>query len=90
MGIIASVSKPFCAACDRLRLTADGQIRNCLFARDETDVRSTLRDPSLSAPQRRERVAALLGSSVLAKLPGHGINEPSFIQPERPMSAIGG
>jgi cyclic pyranopterin phosphate synthase len=90
VGIIASVSKPFCAACDRLRLTADGQIRNCLFARDETDVRSALRDPHLGEGERRARIAELLGASVAAKLPGHGINDPSFIQPERPMSAIGG
>ena len=90
VGIIASVSKPFCAACDRLRLTADGQIRNCLFARDETDVRATLRDSSLSEPERRARIARLFASSVFAKLPGHGINDPSFIQPDRPMSAIGG
>ena len=90
VGIIASVSKPFCAACDRLRLTADGQIRNCLFARDETDVRATLRDPALSEEQRRERLAGLFAASTLAKLPGHGIDDPSFIQPDRPMSAIGG
>ena len=90
VGIIASVSKPFCAACDRLRLTADGQIRNCLFAREETDVRATLRDPSLSEEERRARIAGLFAASVLAKLPGHGINDPSFIQPDRPMSAIGG
>ena len=90
VGIIASVSKPFCAACDRLRLTADGQIRNCLFARDETDVRATLRDESLTDAERRERIAGLFAASTLAKLPGHGINDPSFIQPDRPMSAIGG
>ncbi len=90
VGIIASVSKPFCASCDRLRLTADGQIRNCLFARDETDVRATLRNPQLSELERRASIASLFQSSVLAKLPGHGINDPSFIQPDRPMSAIGG
>ena len=90
VGIIASVSKPFCAACDRLRLTADGQIRNCLFAREETDVRATLRDASLSDAERRQRIAGLFASSTLAKLPGHGINDPSFVQPDRPMSAIGG
>lgn len=90
VGIIASVSKPFCAACDRLRLTADGQLRNCLFARDETDVRGTLRDPALDDGQRRERIAGLFAAATLAKLPGHGINDPSFIQPDRPMSAIGG
>jgi GTP 3',8-cyclase len=90
VGIIASVSEPFCAACDRLRLTADGQVRNCLFARDETDVRAALRDPSLDEDERRRRIAGLLAGSVRAKLPGHGINDPSFVQPDRPMSAIGG
>jgi cyclic pyranopterin phosphate synthase len=90
VGIIASVSAPFCAACDRLRLTADGQLRNCLFSHEETDVRATLRDPGIDEPERRARIARLLASSVLAKLPGHGINDPSFIRPARPMSAIGG
>lgn len=90
VGIIASVSDPFCSACDRLRLTADGQIRNCLFAREETDVRATLRDPALSEAERRAAIAALFAASTLAKLPGHGIDDPSFIQPDRPMSAIGG
>jgi GTP 3',8-cyclase len=90
VGIIASVSKPFCAACDRLRLTADGQVRNCLFAREETDVRAALRDATIGETERRERIAGLLAASVLAKLPGHGINDPTFIQPDRPMSAIGG
>jgi cyclic pyranopterin phosphate synthase len=90
VGIIASVSKPFCAACDRLRLTADGQVRNCLFARDETDLRAALRDPNISEAEVRDRIARLLGASVIAKLPGHGINDPGFLQPARPMSAIGG
>jgi cyclic pyranopterin phosphate synthase len=90
VGIIASVSKPFCAACDRLRLTADGQIRNCLFSQSETDVRATLRDTELTLEQKRTHIAALFDASVRAKLPGHGINDPSFIQPQRPMSAIGG
>ncbi len=90
VGIIASVSKPFCAACDRLRLTADGQLRNCLFTRDETDVRATLRDPGPSEAERRAAITRLLASSVSSKLPGHGINDPTFVQPDRPMSAIGG
>jgi len=90
VGIIASVSKPFCAACDRIRLTADGQVRNCLFSHEETDLRSTLRDVELPASERRERIGRLFQTSVTAKLPGHGINDPSFIQPDRPMSAIGG
>jgi len=90
VGIIASVSKPFCAACDRLRLTADGQLRNCLFARDELDLRAALRDESLSEEERRAEVERRLRLVVADKLPGHGINDPSFIQPARPMSAIGG
>lgn len=90
VGIIASVSKPFCAACDRLRLTADGQLRNCLFASDETDLRATLRNTALTVDERDEAIADLFQRSVRAKLPGHGINDPLFIQPARPMSAIGG
>ena len=90
VGIIASVSAPFCAACDRLRLTADGQVRNCLFAHDETDVRTTLRDSSLDRAQRRTRIADLLRGNVAAKRQGHGIGDPLFVQPVRPMSAIGG
>jgi len=85
VGVIASVTRPFCGTCDRVRLTADGQIRNCLFARSESDLRGPLRagadDAELAATWRR---------AVAAKLPGHGINDPSFLQPDRPMSAIGG
>jgi cyclic pyranopterin phosphate synthase len=83
--VIASVTRPFCGACDRVRLTADGQIRNCLFARSESDLRSLLRS---GAPD--EEIAARWRAAVSAKLPGHGINDPAFLQPERPMSAIGG
>lgn len=90
VGVIASVTRPFCGTCDRLRLTADGQLRNCLFARDETDLRAVLRDDSLTADEREAEVRRRLHASVLTKLPGHGINDPSFIQPPRPMSAIGG
>ena len=90
VGIIASVSKPFCEACDRLRLTADGQIRNCLFAREETDVRHVIRDASLTTEERRTRIARLFAQSTREKLRGHGVNDPLFIQPTRPMSAIGG
>ncbi|RKS68048.1 cyclic pyranopterin phosphate synthase [Motilibacter peucedani] len=85
VGIIASVTRPFCGACDRLRVTADGQVRNCLFARGETDLRGALRS---GAPD--EALADILRGSVAAKLPGHGIDEPGFLQPPRPMSAIGG
>ncbi len=85
VGVIGSVTRPFCGACDRVRLTADGQIRNCLFARDE----SNLRDPMRAGASDAE-LAALWRQAVAAKLPGHGINEPGFLQPARPMSAIGG
>ena len=90
VGIIASVTRPFCGTCDRVRLTADGQLRNCLFARDELDLRVVLRDEGLDEHQVREGIRERLHRSVLAKLPGHGIDDPSFIQPDRPMSAIGG
>ena len=89
VGIIASVTRPFCAACDRLRLTADGQFRNCLFARDETDVRAILRS-GLPQSEIDAGVQALIESVTKSKLPGHGINDPNFIKPDRPMSAIGG
>ena len=89
VGIIASVTRPFCAACDRLRLTADGQFRNCLFARDETDVRAVLRS-GLPQADIQKGVQAIIESVTKAKLPGHGINDPGFIKPDRPMSAIGG
>src|ERR1700730_15562153 len=85
VGVIASVTRPFCGNCDRVRLTADGQVRNCLFARTESDLRGPLRagasDAELAERWRR---------AVAVKLPGHGINDPSFLQPDRPMSAIGG
>lgn len=90
VGIIASVTRPFCGTCDRLRLTADGQLRNCLFARDELDLRAVLRDESLGAEAIESEVRRRLHANVQGKLPGHGINDPSFIQPPRPMSAIGG
>jgi GTP 3',8-cyclase len=85
VGVIASVTRPFCGACDRVRLTADGQVRNCLFAREESDLRSALRG---GAPD--EEIAARWRAAVAVKLPGHGINDPTFLQPDRPMSAIGG
>ena len=85
VGVIASVTRPFCGACDRVRLTADGQLRNCLFARSESDLRALLRSGASD-----DDIAARWRATVAAKLPGHGINDPSFLQPDRPMSAIGG
>jgi cyclic pyranopterin phosphate synthase len=85
VGIIASVTRPFCGSCDRVRLTADGQVRNCLFARDESDLRGRLR-----AGASDDDLARSWQRAVAGKLPGHGINDPGFLQPARPMSAIGG
>ncbi|MBO0813004.1 MAG: GTP 3',8-cyclase MoaA [Microlunatus sp.] len=85
VGIIAAVSQPFCGACDRVRLTSDGQLRNCLFARTEQDLRTPLRTGATDDQLADQWIAA-----VAAKLPGHGIDDPSFLQPDRPMSAIGG
>lgn len=85
VGIIASVTRPFCGACDRIRLTSDGQIRNCLFSQAETDVRAILRGGGSDAD-----IAHAMGVSIAAKLPGHGINNEDFVQPARGMSAIGG
>ena len=90
IGIIASISKPFCGACDRLRLTSDGQIRSCLFSRSESNIRDVLRDSTLDASARNEKIAAIIRATVLAKEPGHQINELTFVKPTRPMSAIGG
>jgi len=89
VGIIGSVSRPFCGACDRIRVTSDGQLRSCLFSMTETDLRSILRS-DMSAEAKNEALISKFHSTVKAKLPGHGINDPSFIQPTRPMSAIGG
>jgi cyclic pyranopterin phosphate synthase len=85
VGIIASVTRPFCGSCDRVRLTADGQVRNCLFAREESDLRTALRAGATDQELADRWVVAMAG-----KLPGHGINDPTFLQPDRPMSAIGG
>lgn len=90
VGIIGSVTRPFCASCDRVRLTSDGQIRACLFSLVETDARAIVRNTELSEAQKRQGLLDAFQSTVKAKLPGHGINDPSFIQPVRPMSAIGG
>ncbi|MFF7471247.1 GTP 3',8-cyclase MoaA [Streptomyces sp. NPDC008092] len=85
VGVIASVTRPFCAACDRTRLTADGQIRTCLFAREETDLRGALRS---DAPD--EEIARRWRLAMWGKKAGAGLDDPQFVQPDRPMSAIGG
>jgi len=85
VGVIASVTQPFCGACDRTRLTADGQVRNCLFANEESDLRAALRAGVDDAGLAARFVAAVAG-----KRAGHGIDDPGFLQPDRPMSAIGG
>ncbi|MEO7060295.1 MAG: GTP 3',8-cyclase MoaA, partial [Lapillicoccus sp.] len=85
VGIIASVTEPFCATCDRTRLTADGQVRNCLFSEQETDLRGPLRDGATDAD-----LAGLINGEMWRKARGHGIGGPDFHQPTRPMSAIGG
>nr|WP_255956127.1 GTP 3',8-cyclase MoaA [Streptomyces sp. ODS25] len=113
VGVIASVTRPFCAACDRTRLTADGQVRTCLFATEETDLRAALRGehravaaaeaPSDGADTVSEaaavseaeaasddEIARIWRLAMWGKKAGSGLDDPSFLQPERPMSAIGG
>jgi len=85
VGIIASVSQPFCSTCNRVRLTADGQLRSCLFANEETDLRGLLRSGADDTA-----IEAACRIAMWGKPAGHGINDPNFVQPARPMSAIGG
>ena len=85
VGVIASVTRPFCGDCDRVRLTADGQVRNCLFAREESDLRAALRGGASD-----EEIAARWRTAMWGKMPGHGIDDIEFLQPSRSMSAIGG
>ncbi|RIQ28141.1 GTP 3',8-cyclase MoaA [Jiangella rhizosphaerae] len=85
VGVIASVTRPFCGSCDRTRLTAEGQVRNCLFAREESDLRGAMRSGADDAELARRWEVAMAG-----KAAGHGIDDPGFLQPSRPMSAIGG
>jgi GTP 3',8-cyclase len=85
VGIVGSVTNPFCDACDRVRLTADGHWRSCLFARTESDLRTLLRSEADDGA-----IAEVMRGEVAAKQRGHGIDEPAFVQPDRPMSAIGG
>jgi cyclic pyranopterin phosphate synthase len=85
IGLISSVTEPFCGNCNRLRLTADGALRNCLFSHHESGVRNVLRQNGTDA-----QLAQLFRDAVGAKFPGHGINEPGFLSPVRSMSMIGG
>jgi cyclic pyranopterin phosphate synthase len=85
IGVIASVTRPFCGTCDRLRLTADGSLRNCLFAHQELSVRDLLRGGGTD-----QDVARLFRRAVWSKWPGHGINDPTYLRPDRSMSMIGG
>ena len=85
IGMISSVTQPFCGTCNRLRLTADGSFRNCLFSDDEYTVRDMVR-----AGGSDDEIARLLRQAVWAKFPGHAINEPGFLRPTRSMSMIGG
>lgn len=85
VGVIASVTRPFCGECDRTRLTTDGQVRDCLFATTESDLRGALRAGADDDELARRWQAAMWG-----KRAGHGIDDPGFLQPDRSMSAIGG
>jgi cyclic pyranopterin phosphate synthase len=85
IGVVSSVTRPFCGTCDRLRLTADGAVRNCLFSDDEVSVRDLIRSGGGD-----EQIALALRGATWRKLAGHGINDPDFLQPARSMSAIGG
>jgi cyclic pyranopterin phosphate synthase len=89
VGVIASVTRPFCGDCDRVRLTADGQVRNCLFAREESDLRALLRGTGRD-PAGDAVIAESWRKAMWGKRPGHGIDDEGFLQPTRPMSAIGG
>jgi GTP 3',8-cyclase len=82
VGFIASVSRPFCMNCNRLRLTAEGKLRYCLFAREETDIKPFIDDP--------RAIESAIRSTISKKWAGHEINQPTFIPPDRPMYSIGG
>jgi len=91
VGVIPSVTEPFCESCDRVRITAEGQFRTCLFALDEIDLRAELRaDGGLDAPDLDERLAVAIERAVGNKWAGHRIGKVNFIRPSRSMSQIGG
>ena len=84
-GVIGTVTEPFCSTCDRVRLTADGQLRACLFATEETDLRAVLRSGGTD-----DDLATAISATVAGKWAGHGISQVQFIRPARSMSQIGG
>jgi cyclic pyranopterin phosphate synthase len=91
VGVIPSVTEPFCESCDRVRLTAEGQFRTCLFALDETDLRAELRaENGLAAPDLDDRLVAQIERAVAGKWAGHRIGQVDFVRPNRSMSQIGG
>ncbi len=90
IGIIASVTHPFCGNCSRLRITADGKVRPCLFSNDEWDIRPLLRPVTPAESSTDADIARFLADATWAKQSGHSISSPDFRQPDRPMSAIGG
>jgi cyclic pyranopterin phosphate synthase len=85
MGVVPSVTRSFCGTCDRVRLTADGMFRNCLFATRETDLRSLLRSGAGD-----DDLAAAIAADVATKWAGHSIGQVHFVRPARSMSQIGG
>ena len=91
VGVIASVTEPFCESCDRVRITAEGQFRTCLFALDEIDLRAELRaDGALDAADLDDRLASAIERAVAGKWAGHHIGQVDFTRPSRSMSQIGG
>ncbi|MGZ7000248.1 MAG: GTP 3',8-cyclase MoaA, partial [Acidimicrobiia bacterium] len=85
VGVIASVTEPFCGSCDRVRVTAEGKFRTCLFALDETDLRAVMRDGGTD-----DELAAAIAGAVGTKWAGHNIGAVNFVRPDRSMSQIGG
>jgi len=84
VGLVASVTRPFCLNCNRLRLTSEGKVRYCLFAIEETDVKHILRGGT------DEELAAAIRGNIAGKWIGHQINQARFVPPPRPMYSIGG
>jgi cyclic pyranopterin phosphate synthase len=90
IGFINPITQPFCGSCNRLRLTAEGKIRNCLFSTTEWDARAILRDDQLDPSAAEDALTDLVRSSVLAKKSGHGIDTAEFVPSKRAMYQIGG